>query len=264
MGSYADVLIDADAGCESAGQTIRCDKKNLLEADGTELKGDRRPKHRGRGRGASPGPGVSYLEADGCCWMSADEGEEPVKLADFTARIAEKISRHGAGNDAIFYKIKSTHSDPSIGHREVVVGSREFREMAWVHDLGPEFRIEAGQGIRDHFRSAIQFLSVGAGPIRRVEEFGAIGPIELDGRRVHLHAGGAIGAGGHRGRDPRHPGRPAAVLHAPGPARCRGPAGGVPSPPRHLATGDRGPIRGPGRRRHRRHGAPSSSGPSIS
>lgn len=78
--------------------------------------------------------------------------------------------------------------------RRCSISASEFSRMDWVvPTLGPSAVLEAGRGIKDHARAAIQSCSE---PVE-VQVYGQTGWRESEpGVWVYLHAGGAVGATG--------------------------------------------------------------------
>ena len=75
----------------------------------------------------------------------------------------------------------------------IVIDASEFERMNWVIPrLGAEARIEAGIGVKDEVRAAIQYVS---GAVRKVETYRRLGWLRLnDGSWIYLHAGGYVSA----------------------------------------------------------------------
>lgn len=76
---------------------------------------------------------------------------------------------------------------------EITVKAGEFESMGWVlSNWGGRVSIEPGRGSKDKLRHAIQTLSMEDMDYRRV--YTHTGWRVLDGKRVFLHAGGAVGS----------------------------------------------------------------------
>ena len=143
--------------------------------------------------------GASYFEADGCTFRRYEINAKGVSSRTrnywpFTARITEVIERHEAGLITRLYRIRATQPDGKTA--EATIEAKDFEAMGWVQDqLGPTWVIEAGRGIKDHLRVAIQVFSTADGIGRSVVHT-ATGWMEHNGQWLYLHAGGAIGPDG--------------------------------------------------------------------
>lgn len=85
--------------------------------------------------------------------------------------------------------------DGGQGLPEITIKAGEFEAMGWVmRDWGGRVSIEPGRGSKDKLRHAIQTLSMDTMDFRRV--YTHTGWRVLDGERVFLHAGGAVGSEG--------------------------------------------------------------------
>ncbi len=133
-----------------------------------------------------------YYERDGSTyWLKQmREGPVPVELANFTARIRADVTRDDGVESQRDYQIEA-----QVGGRRIVhtIPARSFGGMAWVQELGADAILEAGQGIRDHMRVAIQRLSKG---VERRTVYTHTGWRKIEDRWCYLHAGGAIGPHG--------------------------------------------------------------------
>ncbi len=78
----------------------------------------------------------------------------------------------------------------------MTVDSSKFAAMGWVEDLGSQFTVVAGRGVRDQLREAVQTLSHSGATVPRVDVFTSLGWEQINGDHVYLHAGGGIGAAG--------------------------------------------------------------------
>jgi hypothetical protein len=204
----------------NSGETVSCPKESVFFRDGEQCRcsldgrsrivtsgdGSRhlvplpRPRRaRGEGRGHREGssglPERAYCEVGGKLWTTGDEESDPILLANFTARIKKSVVRHEGGKPRTRYVIEATHSDSSVGRREITVEADEYPAMRWPYVLGAAFSVGAGRGVADHARHAIQLLSQRDG-IESAVEHASLGWIEHEGRWLYLHAGGALGADG--------------------------------------------------------------------
>jgi hypothetical protein len=114
-----------------------------------------------------------------------------VALAHFACVIRREVRRtDGVGSELLFELEGHTPSGPLPPIR---VRSAEFAAMHWpVREWGARAIVEAGQGVKDQLRAAIQHLS-------RPESttvYAHSGWIRHGGEWVYLHAGGGIGPRG--------------------------------------------------------------------
>jgi hypothetical protein len=141
-------------------------------------------------------PSAVYEENNGeLIWRKAtNQGEVPVQLTNFRARIVSDIIE----DDGIDPKhVLEIEACCRRGKRTFCVPASEFTKMNWaIEKLGGEACIEAGIGLRDHARAAIQHLSTN---IARRRVFLHTGFRKIGGQYFYLHAGGAIGAQGATG-----------------------------------------------------------------
>lgn len=130
----------------------------------------------------------SYAVVEGRL-AAMDARGNPRFLTNFDARIvAETASEPGAER---FFLIEGT-TEAGVPLPRVLVSASEFaRDDWWLSRWGAKARREAGRGIPDLIRAAIQALSA---DIRTIHA--SVGWIYESGRPVFLHAGGAIGADG--------------------------------------------------------------------
>jgi hypothetical protein len=186
------------------GRLIRLGEKYVLhpDADGRRrIANVMSPNERGDGNetGEQDG-GHPYFVRDGRTFLSLPDDKGDVPIADWTARIVQRIERHEAGIVKARFRIVATHSDPRVVDRTAIVAADKYASIQkWVHsDLGPEFWMAAGTTLKDHVASAIQIFSriAAGGAIPVVKEYVSFGWIDLDGRNLYLHAGGVIGGDG--------------------------------------------------------------------
>jgi hypothetical protein len=111
-------------------------------------------------------------------------------LGNFQARIVRDLVFDDGTEEQRAFGIEAQLGDTAVAFS---VTAAEFSRMAWVlNKLGPAAIIYPGQ--HQHARAAIQSLS---GSIRQERVFTHLGWRRLDSSWVYLHAGGAIGSGGH-------------------------------------------------------------------
>jgi len=120
-----------------------------------------------------------------------DRYAEP--LCNFTAQVVEDVA-HDDGEEVI--RQFTVVGQLETGRRlpTVPVEASKFTGMGWVNDVwGVQAVVRAGWRTRDQLREAIQLRSTEA-ESRHV--YTHTGWREIDGRRVYLHAGGALGLEG--------------------------------------------------------------------
>jgi hypothetical protein len=117
-----------------------------------------------------------------------------VQLTNFDATITGDV-REDDDSGALRRYYEITATVPGTAAHTFEVPDDEFTSMGWVpRHLGPGAVVYAGAWIRDHARTAIQELSPQPIPSRHV--YAHLGVRVVDGERVFLHAGGALGATG--------------------------------------------------------------------
>jgi len=144
-------------------------------------------------RRAEPTKRARYMEvgrAFHTVEQSRDGGTYTRPLCNFTARIVEDVARDD-GQDVSRQLVIT--GQLSTGHKlpQCRVSSTTFPGMAWVMDhWGVKAVVNAGQATKDKLREAIQLASHDA-PSRTV--YTHTGWREIDGKRIYLTAGGALG-----------------------------------------------------------------------
>jgi hypothetical protein len=113
-----------------------------------------------------------------------------VRLSNFPAWIVQDITRDDGVEKVQEFKILTRSSGG--GEQTITVPSAQFKSMQWVMQLGSRAILEAGNGIQDHFRAAIQYKS-NATPRTLYTHTGWR---ELGGKWLYLFQGGAIGEQG--------------------------------------------------------------------
>jgi hypothetical protein len=121
------------------------------------------------------------------------EGEALVPLTNFTARIVrEKVYDDGLEQTA-FFAIEGQLQD-GTPLSNIDIPADRFAPMTWVTaKWGSRPVLHAGQGTKDHVRTAIQMLSSEA--VRQVV-FSHLGWRRVEGQWLYLHCGGGIGMDG--------------------------------------------------------------------
>jgi hypothetical protein len=136
-----------------------------------------------------------YAQHNGrtCLIRRTEEETEYVPLAEFTARIAEQIVHDDGQEQRRVFAIEGELPDGTSLPR-IEVPAAEFEAMAWpVANWGSPACIHVGTKFREHLRAAIMMISERP-PTRTV--YTHTGWREVNGQRVFLNGGGAIGAGG--------------------------------------------------------------------
>jgi hypothetical protein len=142
-------------------------------------------------RGALPYRAIST----GLVWEKPTQnGTVPTPLANFTASITADVAQDDGAELRRYFEIEANLN----GRRAVFsVPSSQFAGMGWATEhLGAGAIVYPGFGIKDHARAAVQMLS-GEVPARHV--YSHTGWRKVRDRWLYLHAGGAIGQGGHVG-----------------------------------------------------------------
>lgn len=120
-------------------------------------------------------------------------GPTDVPLCNFSARIAEVVTRDDGVEQTALFSVDGNHQDGRPLPR-LRVPATEFQRLDWVTTgWHGEAVVYAGSGMKDHTRCAIELLS--RDRFRRVQ-FTHTGWRQIDDRWVFLHAGGAIGGDG--------------------------------------------------------------------
>jgi hypothetical protein len=137
----------------------------------------------------------SYRVAGGRVLLTrmTKDGPVDIPLGNFAARITEVVTRDDGIEKTAVFAIEGELADGRPLSR-LQVPAAEFQRLEWVTtDWHGEAVLFAGSGVRDHMRCAIELLS--RDRARRVQYLHT-GWREVGGRRVFLHAGGAIGPEG--------------------------------------------------------------------
>ena len=114
-------------------------------------------------------------------------------LCNFVARIVADEVRDDGAERVRRFKIEGQLDDGTV-LPAAAVSAVQFAAMNWiVGEWGTRAVLFAGQGTKDHVRTALQLLS---GKPHERTVYGHLGWRKLSGEWNYLHAGGAIGAGG--------------------------------------------------------------------
>ena len=118
-------------------------------------------------------------------------GPERKQLTNFIPHISTEIVLDNGIEKQRQYEITVTLRGKTY---QFVLSVEQFSAMNWpAKHLGVQAVVYAGAGTRDHARAAIQTLSH---DVKRHTVYTYTGWREIDGRRVFLHGGGAIGRDG--------------------------------------------------------------------
>ena len=136
-----------------------------------------------------------YEVIDGCiCYRRTDrKGNEVVEcLANFDARVDEEVTFDDGAETRREFRISGRlASGESLTAARV--NAAEFGGLTWItREWGIRAVVAAGNGTRDHLRTAIQHLS---SPTRR-RIYRHTGWIDREGQKAFLFQGGALGADG--------------------------------------------------------------------
>ena len=146
---------------------------------------------------AAPGAGIElsrrYQVIDGhISYVRTDrKGNEIVEtLANFSAQVDEEITYDDGAETRREFRIGGSLADGQA-LPTARVAAADFTGLTWVtREWGIRAVVSAGQGTKDHLRTAIQHLSTP----RRRRVFRHTGWVEIDGRAAFLYQGGAVGA----------------------------------------------------------------------
>ena len=117
------------------------------------------------------------------------DGEVDVPLCNFFAQISQEIVYDdGAEKEAIYLiEGKQTCGKPLP---QVKVLSKSFASLNWVFEWNHGPIVYAGQGTKDHLRTAVQILSKN---VKARTIYAHTGWRKMDSQWYYLHTGGAIG-----------------------------------------------------------------------
>jgi hypothetical protein len=176
---------------EKAVETSWAAQVNLLSAAGNA------PPGAAPGSPGSPGsPCSMYTIEAGRVVRQKDTSNGPVRepLCNFTARIVrDEVLDDGSGETRHTFAVEGALQDGSP-LPVVSVAASDFGLMNWpLKEWGLSPVVNAGMGVRDHLRVAIQELSAGA---ERHRVYKHTGWRQVGGNWLYLHAGGAVGDAG--------------------------------------------------------------------
>jgi hypothetical protein len=136
-----------------------------------------------------------FVEAGSMCrTIQTRDGLLSVPLCNFDVRIKEDVVHDDGAEPRRAFLIEGTLVG-NVTLPRIEVNAEDFADMSWVVALwGTRAVVYAGQGTRDHLRTAIQLLS-GDVPCRTI--YGHLGWREIGDRWHYLHCEGAVTADGH-------------------------------------------------------------------
>lgn len=147
---------------------------------------------------ASHSDDVKYAVRNGqiCSVKYTEDGIIYTPLCNFQARITEETLKDDGVEQTLYFQITGRLASGKP-LQPLTVPADKFTAMNWVvAGWGAEANIEAGNGVKDKLRAAIQYLSassVGNQGIPRKTVFTHLGWRKLNGNWVYLYTGGAVG-----------------------------------------------------------------------
>lgn len=148
--------------------------------------------HRVKFGGGEPGtPNV----IGGCIYIKerTKEGDRNTRLCNFDARILSNVSKVDDDLDTaeMFTTIGGTLASGKP-LRTITIPASEFDSLGWIaSQWAQKAIISPGRGIKENLRYAIQTLSADTLTERSI--YLRTGWATIDGKRVYLHGGGAVG-----------------------------------------------------------------------
>ena len=138
----------------------------------------------------------SYFNKDGNMYyqQESSHGTALLKLSNFIAEITKEITKDDGISKTKYYEIKGVHESGSK-FPLLQVDVNDFPTLKFINDWGYKAIKEAGRGVNDHLRAAIQLNS---DDVEEITKFQHTGWVEIDGEYVYLHSGGGIGSNGNR------------------------------------------------------------------
>jgi hypothetical protein len=129
------------------------------------------------------------------------ERETLIPLTNFTARIVSQVIQDDGAEESRAFEIEAQVCWPAQrALQRFVIPAERFNSMSWpMEQLGAGAIVCPGQGVREHARAAIQWISTCApGGIPERQEYTHTGWRQIEGAWLYLHTGGALGASGAR------------------------------------------------------------------
>lgn len=123
------------------------------------------------------------------------QGDFEIRLTNFDARIVEEIYVDDGIEKQHYYRIEGRVLPEGTPLEILTIPVSDFQRGAdWVSQWGTQAVVEAGNGVKDHLRVAIQKLSRNDVVVRH--QYGHTGWREIDGQLCFLFSGGAISGEG--------------------------------------------------------------------
>jgi hypothetical protein len=151
----------------------------------------------GNGLGQTAGEGDGYeiqgrkyfVDRDGylCKWKSIRNAWVPIRLANFTATIAEENIEDDGIDVTRRYGVVGQQGNITLP--KIEIPSKIFDSLNWTHQWGTRAIIEPGTSVRDCIRHAIQTCSKDT---KRVVQYVHTGWREVNGKWLYLSPSGAI------------------------------------------------------------------------
>jgi Bifunctional DNA primase/polymerase, N-terminal len=138
----------------------------------------------------------TYLISDGGMYFRKEtqNGSQDVKLSNFIARIVSETTFDNGVEQFKHYTVEITQGGVKS---KIEIEASKFDSMSWLSStMGVSAIIEAGNGIKDKLRAAIQYHSLQTG-FKKKNIYSHLGWRKIDGDFYYLHSGGGIGAGGN-------------------------------------------------------------------
>jgi hypothetical protein len=124
-----------------------------------------------------------------CRWKSTQNGDVPIKICNFDARIVEQHILDNGIDTSLTYVIEGKlHGKTPLPTLDVA--AEKFPGMAWTSRWGAASCLQSGQTVRDACRYAIQEQSH---DIKTRTYYTHTGWRLINGKSVYLHGAGAIG-----------------------------------------------------------------------
>lgn len=122
-----------------------------------------------------------------------DDGYEEIPLCNFVARIVEETIRDNGLERTMTFTIEGELADGRPLPR-IEVAADKFGSLNWITaEWGTRAVVYAGNGVKEHLRTAIQILSLQMGDIPRRTVYAHLGWRKIGSKWLYLHNGGAIG-----------------------------------------------------------------------
>jgi hypothetical protein len=186
---YEDAPVAGRAVLHETAKLLSLNVKEMLEEfermREPELEDDPDPTANGAAGG------LPYEETPrGVVWhRPTKDGEVETLLCNFTARIISDLCEDDGVEVRRSFEIEARQGSRTA---RVKTSAERFVTMAWVAEaLGAKAIIAPGQGLKDHARAAVQWLS--SNVVER-HVYTHLGWRKIEGQWVYLHAAGGIGS----------------------------------------------------------------------